>query len=301
VSQWSSIVLKEDTSAPDNNAPHDSVPTDRYTYSELADIYNQARVDYIVPMPMNGKRMEEYVVAYDIELNASMVAVDTDDHQPNGICMLGIRDDRTWITRLGVIPARRRRRTGQFLMKTLIDESIKRDKKRVQLEVIKGNDPAYRLFDKLGFIVTRELLVIRRPPGQLAEALQVGADVIVSEIPDDDIWTVLQQRETNAAWTEETASLKNAGNMKGLHVTLPSGEQGWVIFQLLPFQLSHFVLSPDVSAKMTQTLIASVHTQYPLRDTKIENVPTDHYSWPFYQKLGYFEAFSRIEMVRHLT
>ena len=37
------------------------IPADRYTIEELTDLYNQTRVDYLVPMPMNADRLGEYV------------------------------------------------------------------------------------------------------------------------------------------------------------------------------------------------------------------------------------------------
>lgn len=275
--------------------PHHAAPTSQYTYTELADIYNRAREDYIVPMPMNARRMEEYVTHYDISLDASMVALDNEDDEPNGICMLGVREDRTWITRLGVIPVRRKRKAGEFLMRTLIDESRRLDRYLVQLEVIRGNEPAYRLFRKLGFEDTRSLLVIRRPPGPLD--IHKLPRMSVEAMSAEDIPTYLEQREPGAAWTEETASLQNAGNLRGLHVSLPDGETGWVIFHYTPFQLGHFVLSPGSSPHMMQALIAAVHQSFPLQDTKIENLPQEHPSWPLFQKMGYVEAFARIEMV----
>lgn len=291
---------QDDTSASNEQLSHHAKPCREYNFAELANIYNQARVDYIVPMPMNAKRMEQYVTAYDIDLSASFVAIDTDDGEPNGVGMLGIRDDRSWITRLGVIPVRRRRRAGQFIMDALLNASVERDMSLVQLEVIKGNEPAHKLFKKLGFEITRELLIIRRAPAQLGQEHQLGDDVTIEPISEDDVFTVLEEREDGAAWTEETYSLRNAGNMEGLTVTLPDGESGWVIFQKTPFQMSHFVLSPDVSPKMTTSLIAAVHQTYPRVDTKIENVPTEHYTWKHYQELGYVESFSRIEMFLHL-
>lgn len=278
-----------------------AVPTSRYSYKELAEIYNQARVDYIVPMPMNAKRMEEYVSAYDIDLDASLVAIAEDDQQPNGICMLGVRDERTWITRLGVIPERRRRKSGQFLMEAEIEESLKRGKKFVQLEVIRGNEPAYQLFRKLGFEITRELMVIRRPPSPLTDWAQLSADTLVQAVMPDAIWELLAERQDQPAWTEESRSLKNAGKMQGYQVQLPTGENGWIIFQHSPFQLSHFVLSPHASPELMQALIACVHQQFPLQDTKIENVPIDAAAWAIYQRLGYVEAFGRIEMLLDLS
>ncbi|MDQ7034151.1 MAG: hypothetical protein Q9P01_04755 [Anaerolineae bacterium] len=110
----------------------------------------------------------------------------------------------------------------------------------------------------------------------------------------------LEQRESGAAWTEETVSLRNVGNLRGLIVTFSDNEIGWVVFQKAVFQLSHFVLSPNVSPKMTGALIAAVHQQFPMQDTKVENVPSNHYSWSLYEKCGYVVAFRRIEMILEL-
>ena len=65
--------------------PQLAVPCSAYDYVALAEIYNQGRVDYIVPMPMNARRLEEYVRAYDVDLAASLVAVDGVDNLPNGL------------------------------------------------------------------------------------------------------------------------------------------------------------------------------------------------------------------------
>lgn len=273
---------------------HYPVATSHYSYPELAELYNQARTDYIVPMPMNARKMQEYVEHYDIDLAMSAVAVDKDDEEPNGICMLGVREDRTWITRLGVIPVRRRRKSGEFLMHVLLEGSRQANARLTQLEVIKGNEPAYRLFRKLGFEETRELLVIRRPPGPLEPHLV--PEMVTTELSEDEIHHFLDHREPGAAWTEETASLRNMGNLKGYSVELSDGETGWVVFQYTPFQLGHFVFSSNSSADMLYALITAVHSAYPLHDTKIENLPVDDPTWPQFQRSGYMEAFRRIEM-----
>lgn len=281
------------------DSPHKAVSTSQYNFTELADIYSRAREDYIVPMPMNARRMEDYVTAYDVDLASSFVAMDTEDDEINGICMLGVRDDRTWITRLGVIPDRRRRRSGLFLMEAEIEASQRLGKDFVQLEVIKGNDPAHRLFTKLGFEVTRELLVIRRPPGAVDPSLV--PKMTIEPIEGEKVFHLLEKREAGAAWTEQTASLRNAGKMLGLCVTLPDGEEGWIVFQKTAFQLSHFVFAPDISDAMMSALLAAVHTTYNMQDTKVENVPVLHPTWQAYQKFGYVVAFGRIEMLLTLN
>ncbi len=51
------------------------VPASRFTIEQLTAIYNQTRVDYLVPMPMNARRLQEYITAYDVRLEHSLVAM----------------------------------------------------------------------------------------------------------------------------------------------------------------------------------------------------------------------------------
>jgi ribosomal protein S18 acetylase RimI-like enzyme len=268
----------------------------QYDYEQLADVYNQARVDYIVPMPMNGRRMREYVTNYDIDLDGSVVSINTEGLE-TGVGMLGLRGDRSWVTRLGVIPERRERHIGQFLMESMLDQALEKGCRTSQLEVIVGNEPAHRLFVKLGFEETRELLVIRRPPG--TPSADPSLDVFTPlEVATADIPTYLQDRESYASWVEETPSLLNAGNLNGLEVETPEG-YGWVIFQQTPFQMQHFVFNADIAPATAQVLLYHVHKTHANLDTKTENLPTDHYLWPVFESIGYFEAFRRTEMVLH--
>ena len=63
------------------------IPADQFTIEQLTEAYNQTRVDYIVPMPMNAARLQEYIDVYDVELAASWVAVNEQD-EPLGLGML---------------------------------------------------------------------------------------------------------------------------------------------------------------------------------------------------------------------
>ena len=83
----------------------------QFTIQELTNLYNQTRVDYLVPMPMNAGRLAEYIRDFDVDLSCSGVAR-ADDGQALGLGMLGVRKNRTWITRLGVLPATRRGGAG---------------------------------------------------------------------------------------------------------------------------------------------------------------------------------------------
>jgi hypothetical protein len=54
----------------------DLIPARAFSYEELTEAYNNTRVDYLVPMPMNAARLREYVETYDVDMDSSVVAVD---------------------------------------------------------------------------------------------------------------------------------------------------------------------------------------------------------------------------------
>ncbi|MBI5666658.1 MAG: GNAT family N-acetyltransferase [Chloroflexi bacterium] len=277
-------------------SPYCAVPASGYPFQALADIYNQTRIDYIVPMPMNARRMELYVSTYDIDLGASIIALDTDG-DPAGIGMLGLRGDRAWLTRLGVLPCKRGHQLGRFMMESLLEQAARRSARQAQLEVIKGNAPAHRLFLKFGFEETRELLVIRRPPGQPAMDNPLP-DATVSALQPADIAACLEQRPPGASWIDETPSLLHAGSLQGLRLELPSGDSGWVVYQNTAFQIAYIVLhvAPTDGETMARALLYHLHRLHPLQDTKVENLPALDAHWPAFQSTGYVEAFRRIEM-----
>jgi ribosomal protein S18 acetylase RimI-like enzyme len=269
------------------------LPACQFTYEELVAAYNQTRVDYIVPMPMNAARLSEYVHNYDVDMQASTVAME--GGQILGLAMLGVRPGHAWVTRLGVLPVKRRRGTGQLLMEHLIARSRRLGAPYVTLDVIKHNDPAYYLFLKLGFRDVRELLVIRRPPGPLA----IAADSYSLEVLNyRQAVELLRRRRDAPSWLDETASLENAGGLAALRVELANGDWGWLVYQETIFQLSRLVLQTESGDlhRVALALLHALHTCHPALDTKNENLSVDNPHWPAMQEMGYLESFRRIEM-----
>lgn len=289
--------VKTQTAATDTSEPAvDLLPASQFTIDELADAYNQARVDYIVPMPMNARRLQNYIDNYDVDLSASVVAMLEGDML--GLSMLGVREDRSWVTRLGVIPNKRRRGIGQLLMEHHVDTSDEIDVDFVRLEVIKNNVPAHRLFRKLGFEETRELLILRRPPGPFEVDVPPYDLKPLGTMP---ALHLLKQRSSHPAWKDEVESLENLGHLAMLCVELEEGGCGWIAYQNTSLQLSHLVLETQEGDPQAvgRALLHALHTNYPIQDTKVENVPVDEPHLPAFEDAGYVEAFRRIEMELH--
>lgn len=274
-------------------------PASSFTFEQLTDAYNETRVDYLVPMPMNVARLMEYCRVYDVALDSSVVALEDDVVQ--GLGMLGVRHDRAWITRLGVLPVGRRKGTGSALMEGLMAGAEEQAAKTVWLEVIKGNLPAHNLFLKFGFRETRELIVARRAPK--AELNEAALDKVkqVTTLNHEDAIILLSHRQERPNWLNETESLQNVRNLSALLVELKNGGRGWVTYHAGLLQLTRLVVEITVGdpTEVTEAILTVLHQRHRRQDSIAENLCEDE-KWLGFQKAGYFDSFRRIEMKRPL-
>jgi ribosomal protein S18 acetylase RimI-like enzyme len=280
-----------------NETTVDLIPASAFSYEELTEAYNHTRVDYLVPMPMNAARLREYVKIYDVDMDSSVVAVD--GNEVLGLAMLGVRERRAWITRLGIIRSKRRMGTGWRLVTQLIEQARQKGAHYVVIEVIKNNIPAYNLFLKAGFQKTRELLVLRRPPGP---SLVEAPPAEIKTLGYSEAVHLLENRNSTPSWIDEKESLINAGNLGAFYAMLPDGSKGWLVYQNTVFQLGRLVVQTDEGnpPKVARALLHHLHCVHPAQDTKTENLPKDDPHWPAFQAMGYLEVFDRIEMILRL-
>jgi ribosomal protein S18 acetylase RimI-like enzyme len=270
------------------------LPASQFTIDDLTGIYNQTRVDYMVPMPMNAARLAEYISVYDVDLEHSLVALQGDELR--GVAMLGVRDGRAWITRLGVIPTTRRNGVGEALMIGLIEQAERLNIQFNMLEVIKNNTPAHTLFHKLGFYEIGELLVLRRSP--TPPPLPIIADARRLE-RSESLILVGRDRGTQP-WTNQSETLVNASEISGLYLTLADGSRGWLVYQRQKFTLTRFIYKTETGdpVKMAYAFLSHLHHQYPRLDTQLENIQVNDPHLPAFYEMGYVESFRRIEMWR---
>ena len=280
------------------NIPDPSIlltPASKFTIQELTDIYNRTRVDYLVPMPMNAARLEDYIRTYDVDLEHSLVA--THEGGCLGVAMLGIRKDRAWVTRLGVIPDTRRRGTGMALTAGLLVQAEDLGIGFTMLEVIKNNEPAHQLFLKLGFYEVGELLVLRRSP-TIPPPVPIVADA--QRLDRAEALDLVGRDRGTQPWTNQSETLFNAQDVSGLRLTLADGSRGWLVYQRQKFTLTRFAFKTETGDPVTMAcaFLSHLHYQYPRLDTQLENIQVDDPHLPAFYKMGYVESFRRIEMWR---
>jgi ribosomal protein S18 acetylase RimI-like enzyme len=141
-------------------------PASSFPLDELARIFTAAYEGYLVPMQVDEPALRFMVDAFDLDLDASRVALR--GGEPVGLANLGVRGDRAWIGGVGVVPAARRGGLGRRLMETMHDEARRRGVTEVRLEVLEANEAAFRLYVELGYEHLRWLDIWSLPEGDAA-------------------------------------------------------------------------------------------------------------------------------------
>ena len=132
-------------------------PASRWSYAELAEIFNAGYEGYYAPLVLDEAAFRFMSTTWDDDLDAARVALV--DGEPAGICKLAIRGDRGWIAGIGVAAPHRGHGLGEALMLGVLAEAKARGLREVWLEVLVQNEPAIRLYEKLGFERVRDLEV----------------------------------------------------------------------------------------------------------------------------------------------
>ncbi len=270
------------------------IPADQLSIEQLTAIYNEARVDYVVPMPMNVARLKAYIQNYDVDLRGSVVAMD--GSAPLGVCMLALRPAGAWVTRLGVLPSLRRRGAGRAMMEWVIDQARARGAGTVYLEVIFNNPPARALFDGLGFSPMRELLILRRPPApsRLSPPLRFP----VEWLDASEVLELAAMRPHRSSWINQVESIRNAGQVRGVQLCAPNGMRGWMSYRRAALYLERVIpqSSGGPAHEIALTLLHHLHNRFPTMDTIVENIAVDNVHLQAFYEHGYVEAFRRVEM-----
>jgi ribosomal protein S18 acetylase RimI-like enzyme len=185
-------------------------PASRYSHSELAEIFTAGYEGYFTPFVLDEAGFRFMSTTYDDDLDASRVALV--DGEPAGICKLAIRGECGWIGGVGVALPHRGKGIGEALMRDVLEEARSRGLREVWLEVLFPNEPAIRLYEKLGFERVRVLEVWTldgfesRGEGVVPVPLEHAQERIRRERREPEPW---QRADESVAHLENVEALEN--------------------------------------------------------------------------------------------
>lgn len=138
------------------------LPASQLDLSDLARVFNRAFTGYYLPLTQTAASLRAMVLANDIRLDESLVAVDGAG-APVGVALLGVRAPRGWVGGMGIAPEWRGQGHGASLMRALIARCRALGLDTLGLEVLEQNTPARHLYGVLGFVDLCPLQVFTGP------------------------------------------------------------------------------------------------------------------------------------------
>jgi len=182
-------------------------PASSLSPGERVDLFNAAYADYFIPFRLDEAALDAMTTNFDLDVDASRVALR--GGEPVGFANLGLRGDQAWIGGVGVVVPARRQGIAEALTRALHDEAAARGVTNVWLEVMEQNDAAYRLYEKLGYTVVREVEVWSLPAGE--------ADGSARELPADEARArVRELRQEPEPWQRADGTLDHYDDLRGL-------------------------------------------------------------------------------------
>ncbi len=180
-------------------APASSIGQD-----DLAGLFTAVYAGYWHPVEVDAAGLRRMVTLHDLDLDASIVAVDAGT--PVAVGVLGIRGRTGWVGGMGVLPERRREGLGRLVTEALLRNAERRGVRRVRLEVLEQNAPALAVYRALGFRELGDVVVwqLDEPPD--------GDDAVDADV--DDVVAELAPSGADAPWQRNAATiarLRDAG------------------------------------------------------------------------------------------
>jgi len=251
------------------------LPADHVDVGLRAGLINAAYADYYVPMYLTSDSMRSVDDLYDVDLARSVVAYDRSE--PVGMALLSRRDDRGWISGVGVLPAWRRRGIGRLMIGAVLEGIRETGVRQVALEVIAQNSSARALYAELGFVERRELLCWRRAAD--ADALPIPEERLAEASPDELLAHFADWHDQPPCWQGEAATLgKMADRVRGYRLELAGAAAAYCLIseRSEALMLMDVGINPQFGAVMAaRTLLQALAGLYRGRALALNNVPVD--------------------------
>jgi ribosomal protein S18 acetylase RimI-like enzyme len=179
-------------------------PASARSHAELAALLTAGYEGYFVPVAVDESAFSFMAGTWDYDLDASLIAVDGGDDV--GLCMLAVRGASGWIGGVGILAGRRGEGIGERLMRAIGERAASRGIEQLWLEVLVQNEPAIRLYEKLGYEVVRELQV-----WSLDDLVLQEHDVASAPVAD-----VVGRSSQRPPWQRADAAVKRQDDARAL-------------------------------------------------------------------------------------
>jgi len=255
----------------------------------LAELFNACFSGYSVPMQMEENALREHIETNGIDLDCSRVVF---EERPVAFALIARRGQAAWVGGMGTVASHRRRGLGASALVAAIKAARDRGCGAVWLEVIDGNRAAARLYERLGFVAQRELIVWslpatgNDPPPFRSAGLASAHRWIVANRRSREPW----QRAD-----ESLAQMRARGTpLQGLVVERDGAVSAALVLRVDQDQVRVLQIAATDEASCAGALLAAAGGR---RDLRLANAPVDDVSSRSLRSLGAEAVVTQHEML----
>lgn len=179
-------------------------PAYRHSLQQLAAFFTAAFEGYAFPVITDAEQLAKRVREEALDLSTSHVAAL--GGYPIGLFLLARRGSEAWCGGFGINKPQRGNGYAQALADDMIESARRSGAKRFRLEVLRGNKPALACYERAGFAIERELLLLSWKP-DASDGAAPEQSLAVSSDPSSLLESLQPVRNPRACWQRSTASL----------------------------------------------------------------------------------------------
>lgn len=138
-------------------------PVLEFTSAEVAEAMNRSFEEYFVPMHFDAASFERRFRSEHLDPAASRLWFQGDALV--GVVFIARRGWQSRVAAMGLVREFRHQGLGKIMLQTALEEARTRGDQTMLLEVFTVNEPAIRLYERLGFVRCRELAGFRQEAG----------------------------------------------------------------------------------------------------------------------------------------
>ncbi|RWU07469.1 GNAT family N-acetyltransferase [Pedobacter chitinilyticus] len=265
---------------------------------QMAEAINQSFADYIVPFQLNTEQLQYKIIQEDVDLNLSVGVFD--GNALVGIMLHGLRKNNddlvAYNAATGVIPTYRGKglvgKMYHFLMPKLQALQVQ----KMVLEVIEGNEPAIKAYEKMGYTISRKLVCF----SGTAKAEETQKEISIKEATAFQWNKWLSFWDIQPSWQNAVQSVQNSKAIcKVLEAYLNEVLVGYLIYNANSKKVNQFAVSPSHRQKGIATALFSHLQQVLNSEVYVYNIDgTSLACISFLKTLGLKEKVKQLEMER---
>lgn len=265
----------------------------------------EAFSDYFIPFSLSKEQFQNHIILNAVQLSSSIGCLAQGELVGFSLNGFGEWNGRRTVydAGTGVVPSFRRRGLSRRMFETMIPVFQDRGYEQFLLEVITQNEPAIKLYESLGFSITRKLLLLEcGDRGRIPAVWTDGPEIRETELPDlaslEKLW------DGSTSWQNSVDALARSRSFKTILGAFHGEELVGYIVYSKPFgRVAQMAVSPEhrnqgIGAKLVAAMNERTPAEHKLQVINLDSDIEDAVG--LFGNLGFKERLAQYEMIRAL-